>query len=203
MVTNPKIFLTPEEYLTIERKATEKSEYYAGEMFLMSGASRRHNLIAFNITGELQRQLRGKKCEGYAGDMRVHIPATGLYTYPDVVVVCDEPQFLDDEFDTLINPTLIIEVLSPATASYDRGEKFTHYRTIQSLAEYVVFAQDARRAEHHIRQATGSWLLTDINAPQGKIELASIECTLTLSEVYDKVNFKDQNNKNLKREVRN
>lgn len=193
MATNPKHFLTPQEYLEIERKATEKSEYLAGEMFLMSGASREHNLITFNLVGSLQRQLRGKNCEGYAGDMRVYVPATGLYAYPDLVVACGEPQFLDEHFDTLLNPTVIIEVLSPSTADYDRGGKFKHYRSIETLAEYLMFAQDEMRAEHHAKQANGSWLLTDYVSPQSAISLRSIDCALSFADVYEKVKLSAAN----------
>src|SRR5437868_8492820 len=141
MSSQPKTLLTPEEYLAIERKAEYRSEYLNGEMFAMTGASRKHNLIALNIAGELRQQLKSKPCEAYVNDMRVRIPATDLYTYPDVTVVCGDPEFEDAFIDTLLNPTLLIEVLSESTESYDRGKKFGYYRTIQSLAEYLLVAQ--------------------------------------------------------------
>ena len=129
-----KPYVSPQEYLVIEREATYKSEYFNGEMFAMAGASRRwHNLLVTNIVGEIRQQLKGRQCNIYANDMRVRIPSTGLYTYPDVIVVCGEEQFEDDELDTLLNPTLIIEVLSKSTAGYDKGEKFAHYRQLDSL----------------------------------------------------------------------
>lgn len=187
MSTQPTTYLTPEEYLALERRAEYKSEYIDGEMVAMTGASRRHNLIAVNLTREISQQLRGRTCEGYTGDMRVRIPSTRLYTYPDVVVVCDEPRFEDDHVDTLLNPTLIIEVLSESTELYDRGKKFSFYRTIESLAEYVLVAQDECRIEHYAKQSDGRWLLSDYRSPEDVVELTSIQCQLTMREVYDKV----------------
>ena len=187
MSSQPKTYLTPEEYLAIERKAEYKSEYFNGEMFAMTGASRKHNLIALNIGGELRQQLKGKPCEAYVNDMRVRIPRTRLYTYPDVVVVCGEPEFEDDFIDTLLNPTLIVEVLSESTESYDRGKKSSYYRTVQSLAEYLLVSQDEYKVEQYVKQADGRWLLTDIRSPEGVVELTSIPCVLALKEVYDRV----------------
>ena len=137
MATQPKTHLTPEQYLEIERKAEFKSEYYQGEMFAMSGASYPHIGIVANAVASLHQQLRRGPCRPLSNDMRVRVTATGLYTYPDVVVVCGEPRFLDDTFDTLLNPTVIIEVLSESTEAYDRGQKFEQYRSLESLAEYV------------------------------------------------------------------
>jgi len=185
-----KTKLTAEEYLAIERKAERKSEFYDGEMFLMSGATREHNLIVTNIVSELRNQLKGKPCETYPSDMRVRVPATETYTYPDVVVVCGEPQFDDKEFDTLLNPSLIVEVLSRSTASYDKGGKFAHYRTIESLKEYVVVAQDRYEIEHHAKQTDGRWVLTDIGGLDANVELGSIECSLSVREIYDRVALK-------------
>jgi len=181
--------LTPEEYLAIERRAETRSEYFNGEMFLMTGASRKHNIVAGNIFRKLGNQLEGKPCEGYISDMRVRIPATGLYTYPDVVIVCGEPKFEDAELDTLLNPTLIVEVLSKSTASYDRGDKFKHYRSIPSLAEYLLVAQDEYKFEHYVKQADDRWILTDIRGLEAQVELTSISCVLPLREAYDKVDL--------------
>ncbi len=189
MSSNPKTYFTPQEYLAIERKVEFKSEYIDGEMVAMTGASRQHNLITINIAREITQQLKGRPCEAYSSDMRVRIPDTNLYTYPDVVVVCGEPVFEDDQLDTLTNPTLIIEVLSESTESYDRGKKFRYYRTIESLAEYLLVAQDERRVEQYVRQTDGRWLLSEIRSLDGKAELLSIECLLNLSEIYDKVTF--------------
>ena len=184
-----KTKLTAEEYLAIERKAERKSEFYDGEMFLMAGATREHNLIVTNVVRELSNQLKGKPCETYPSDMRVRVPATETYTYPDVVVVCGEPQFDDKEFDTLLNPSLIVEVLSRSTASYDKGGKFAHYRTIESLKEYVVVAQDRYEIEHHAKQADGRWVLTDVRGIERSVRLESVDCTLALREVYDRISF--------------
>lgn len=189
MSSQPTTYLTPEEYLALERKAEYKNEYVDGEIVAMTGASRKHNLIAFNITREISQQLKGRSCEGYSGDMRVRVPSTRLYTYPDVVVVCGEPQFEDDYVDTLLNPTVIIEVFSESTELYDRGKKFRFYRTIESLAEYILVAQDERRIERFVRQSDGRWLLSDHRSPEETVELASIQCSLELREVYDKVAF--------------
>ncbi len=187
MTSQPKTYLTPAEYLAIERKAEEKSEYFAGEMYAMTGAGRKHNLITTNFVAALVPQLRDKPCEAYASDMRVRVPATDLYTYPDIVVACDEPQFEDEHVDTLLNPLLIAEVLSPSTASYDRINKFGYYRTIQTLAEYLLIAQDEQKIEQYVRQQDGRWLLTDIDSSRGVVELASIPCALKLTDIYDKV----------------
>lgn len=188
MASQTKTFLTPEEYLTIERQAETKSEYFDGEMFLMVGASREHNLIAVNIAGELRQQLKKRECEVYSTNMRTLIPATGLYTYPDVIVVCGEPQFEDDNVDTLLNPTLIVEVLSESTGKYGRGKKFGHYLSIRSLAEYVMVTQDEYKVEVFTKQLDGRWLLSsDVSGLDATVELPSIECSLKLREVYDKV----------------
>jgi Uma2 family endonuclease len=130
-----KPYISPEEYLALERKAEYKSEYLDGEIFAMTGASRKHNLISANVLGELRQQLKGNPCEAYASDMRVKVSATGLYTYPDVVVVCREPEFEDDYIDTLLNPTLLVEILSQSTERYDRIAKSSYYKTLGSLAE--------------------------------------------------------------------
>jgi Uma2 family endonuclease len=189
MSSNPKTCFTPQEYLAIERKAEFRSEYIDGEIVAMGGASRRHNLITINIAREITQQLKGRPCETYSSDMRVRIPTTDLYTYPDVVVVCGEPVFEDDRFDTLTNPTLIIVVLSESTESYDCGKKFRYYRTIESFAEYLLIAQDEHRVEQYVRQKDGRWLLSETRSLDGEVELPSIGCLLSLSEVYDKVNF--------------
>ncbi|NUQ63920.1 MAG: Uma2 family endonuclease [Pirellulales bacterium] len=187
MTTVPKRYLTPEEYLSKERKAEYKSEYYRGEMFAMSGASREHNLIAGNVSREAGNQLRDRPCEVYQSDMRVKVSPTGLYTYPDVVIVCGEPQFEDAEVDTLINPSVIFEVLSESTEDYDRGKKFEHYRKISSLREYVLIAQDRCHVERFTRQPDNRWILWESEDPEAVLELPSICCELKLSDGYAKV----------------
>jgi Uma2 family endonuclease len=187
MSAAPEPSLTPEEYLARERQAEAKCEYLQGEVFAMVGASREHNLIAVNVAGELRRQLHDRDCEVYQSDMRVKVSPTGLYTYPDVTVVCGEPQFEDAEADTLLNPNVLIEVLSPSTADYDRGGKFAHYRRLSSLAEYVLISQDRCLVEHHVRQPQDQWLLSEQDSLDATLDLPSIGCELQLSEIYLKV----------------
>jgi Uma2 family endonuclease len=180
---------TPEEYLALERKAQYKSEYINGQIYAMSGASREHNLIAVNVVGEIRSQFRGRTCEAYTSDMRVQVSPGGTYTYPDVVAVCGEPRFEDAEVDTLTNPTVIVEVLSPTTEAYDRGEKFRHYRRLESLAEYVLIAQDKVQVEHYARHGDKGeqWVLTEISDLAGTLDLTSIGCGLALADIYDKI----------------
>jgi len=187
MSTLPKTFLTPEQYLEIERKAECKSEYYQGEVFAMAGATRGHNLIAVNVTALLHPQLRQRPCFLYSNDMRVRVSATGLYTYPDVVVACGDEQFLDARRDTLLNPTLIVEVLSASTEAYDRGRKFEHYRTIESLREYLMVGSERMEADLYTRQADGRWLLTAAGRAEEVVEMESIGCRLVLGDVYERV----------------
>ncbi|HET7510811.1 MAG TPA: Uma2 family endonuclease [Solirubrobacterales bacterium] len=187
MASEPRPRVSVEEYLTLERQAETKSEYLNGEIVAMSGASRPHNLIVANVLASLHAQLRGRSCEVYASDMRVRVPAADLYTYPDVVVVCGEPQFDDAELDTLLNPTLTVEVLSPTTQSYDRGIKFAYYRTLPSLAEYLLLAQDRVHAEHSVRQGGAAWLLTETDRSVDILELPSIGCALALGDAYERV----------------
>lgn len=180
---------TPEEYLALERQAQYKSEYYAGDIFAMAGASRWHNLIVTNVIRELSLQLKGRPCTTYPSDMRVKISPTGLYTYPDVTVVCGAAQFEDTQQDTLLNPTLIVEVLSESTEAYDRGGKFAHYRKLDSLQEYVLIAQTKPHIEHYVRQPDNRWLLADADSVHDSLHLPSIDCHLALAEVYDKVDI--------------
>jgi Uma2 family endonuclease len=188
MTSQPKSYVTPEEYLAFERQAEYKNEYIDGEIFAMTGASRGHNLITVNLAATLNQQLRERPCEVYVSEMRVRIPKRG-YVYPDAVVVCGEPQFEDGHLDTLLNPTVLIEVLSDSTERYDRGKKFSFYQTIKSLAEYVLIAQDEYKIEQFVRQPDGRWLLSYYRSPEDVVELTSIQCTLALREVYDKVNL--------------
>ena len=188
-------YLTPEEYIALERKAipdadTVRSEYVKGEIIAMSGASRSHNLITINISTALHSRLRGSECETYANEMRVSSPLTSSYFYPDVVVVCEEPRFEDDVFDTLLNPILLVEVLSPSTEAFDRGEKFAHYRHLASLQEYILVAQDQMRVEHYRRQEK-QWILTDFQKREEILSLFSTQCELPLQEIYDRVTFPD------------
>ena len=179
-----------EEYLALERAAERKSEYRAGKIVAMAGASEAHSIITAHILRLLDTQFEGRPCRVYPSDLRVKVSETGLYTYPDVVIVCGEQQFDDEHRDTLLNPTLIVEVLSPSTEAYDRGEKFDHYSQLESLQEYVMIAQDRPRVERYVRQPGGQdWLLTMVRHAQGSISLPSIGCELSLAEVYDKVDL--------------
>ena len=188
MSTQPESYLTPEQYLEIEEKAEYKSEYYQGEMFAMAGARRAHNLVGGNVFYQLRHQLRQGTCEVYQSDMRVRVSATGLYTYPDVVVACS-PQFLDEQQSTLLNPSLIVEVLSPSTEAYDRGEKFKHYRSIETLREYLLVASESVDVELRTRQPDGRWILTSADRLEDTLDLQSIGCRLSLADLYEKVEF--------------
>lgn len=183
-----KSFVTPAEYLALERKAEYKSEYLHGEIFAMTGASRKHNLIAVNTASSLNQQLRGRPCEVYVSGMRVKVAASGLFTYPDVVV-CGQPQFEDDYLDTLLNPTVLFEIISKSTERYDRIAKSDYYRTLKSLTEHLLVAQDEVHAEHYVKQGNGQWSLSDLRSIDASIELESIGCSLALRDVYDKVSL--------------
>src|ERR1700733_179016 len=178
---------TPGEYLELERKAETRNEYFDGEIFAMTGARRKHNLITVNIASSLNAQLKGGKCEVYANDMRIKITSGGLYTFPDVVVACGSPEFEDQYIDPLLKPTLVIELLSKSTEGYDRGDKPEYYRTLESLSEYLLVAQDKPHVEHYVRQPGGRWLLSDADGLQARIDLPSINCQLAMADIYDKV----------------
>ena len=182
---------TPEQYLALERKAECKSEYINGRIFAMAGASRQHNQITFNISVELGTQLKGRPCVAYSSDMRVKVTETGLYAYPDIVVTCNEPQFEDSFLDTLLNPTIIIEVLSESTEAYDRGGKFAHYRRLSSLEEFILIAQDGIYVEQYIRKGK-QWILSEIVGIDEKIQLNSTNCYLSLRDIYHKVELSDK-----------
>jgi Uma2 family endonuclease len=187
MASQTKPRYTPEEYLAIERDSEGRSEYFDGEIFAMSGASERHNLIVTNIVAGLHTQFRGRACKVYSSDMRVKVNSTGLYTYPDVVALCGQARFDDEHKDTLLNPAVIIEVLSKSTEAYDRGEKFEHYRKVESLAEYLLVSQEKHHVDHYVRRPDNQWLLSEAGRLDDTIKLPTVNCVLALSEVYDKV----------------
>jgi Uma2 family endonuclease len=176
------------EYLQRERRSMEKHEYINGLVLMMAGARENHVLITSNTNRTLGNQLDERPCKVYMGDMKVRLTAT-TYVYPDVTVVCGEPQFEDEEHDILLNPTLVVEVLSRSTENYDRGLKFRHYQQVPSLQEYILIAQDAPRIERFVRQSDGQWLLKSLEDLGDSIELSSIQCILSLKDVYKKVNF--------------
>ena len=179
--------ITEAQYLKMERASATKSEYFEGEVFAMAGTSKRHGVLAGNAFAALHPQARQRRCDIFQNDMRVKVTTTGLYTYPDVVVACGGGQYEDAEVDTLLNPTLMIEVLSKSTAAYDRGEKFQQYRKLPSLEDYILVSQDRRLIEHYSRQPDGRWLLSEFSELNDVIELPSIGCHLALRDVYDQV----------------
>ena len=189
MATHPKTFLTPEQYLEIERKAEFKSEYYQGEMFAMGGARWTHNRLVANLIALLHQQLRSHTCQTVPSDMRVQVEATGMYTYPDAIVVCGEPQILDETRDTLLNPSLIVEVLSPSTEFYDRVRKFEHYRAVESVSEYLLISSERVSVELYTRQPDGRWLLTAVNSLEDSLDLESVGARLALADLYEKVDL--------------
>ena len=189
MTAQPKHSYTVEAYLEIERSGLVKHEYYRGEIFALAGSSEAHNLILTNLLTSLNVQLRNRPCKVYPSDMRVKIPKTGLYTYPDVSIVCGTPQFDDAKHDTLLNPLIVIEILSPSTERYDRGKKFQNYRTVATLQEYILVSQDEYHIEHYINLNDGNWLLTSYDAVTMTVHLKTIDCTLTLEDVYNKVDI--------------
>lgn len=188
MAAEPRL-LTPAEYLILERQGGRKHEYVAGELFAMVGASFRHNLIQTNIVASLYGQLRDRACTVLPSDMRVKIEQLGIYTYPDVTVVCDEPRLEDNELDTLLNPAVIVEILSPSTERYDRGRKFQRYRLIPAFREYVLVAQESYTIDHAIRQPDDTWNLSTTDRLDSAITLPAIGCTLALADVYRKITF--------------
>jgi Uma2 family endonuclease len=189
MVAESNPLLTRDEYLAFERRSETKHEYVAGEVVAMAGATRRHNRIQMATSTTLDNQLLNRPCEVFPSDMRVTISALGIYTYPDITVVCGEPLVEDEEEDTLLNPTVIIEILSPATEQYDRSRKFHRYQLIPSFQEYLLIAQDVPRIDHYIHQPDNRWFLTTYEHPDDVIVLPSIDCTLALTDVYRRVTF--------------
>ena len=183
----PKTFISEEAYLEEERKALDKSEYYNGEIFAMAGATKTHNKIVASIISAIGQQLNGKSCSFFPSDLRVHNDENTLYTYPDVTVVCGKEKYLDDEFDTLLNPTVIFEVLSPATENYDRGTKFKLYRSIPSLKNYILVSSTEYAAEIFTRKENDEWVLNTTKDKDGHIYISAIDYNLSLADVYSQV----------------
>lgn len=189
LASRPRRRFTPEEYLILERNASFRSEYIQGEIFAMAGGSLEHDTIAANLGGLLHSQLRGRDCQVLTSNMKVRTRRSGLFSYPDVTVFCGQPQFHDDRRDVLTNPKVIIEILSPSTEEFDRGMKRVLYQSIESLAEYLLIAQDAPQVEHWVRREDDQWLVSRLEGLEARVTLACIECTLELSEVFERVSF--------------
>jgi Uma2 family endonuclease len=187
VLSKPERWTSPEEYLEAERRAEAKSEYLDGQIYAMSGASLAHNRIVANLLIAIGPQLKATPCAVLPSDMRLRVPDTGLYTYADVSVICGEPRLEDAHKDILLNPTVLIEVLSESTESYDRGRKFEHYRRIDSLQDYVLVSQSEPRIETYRRQTAREWLLTEAVGMDESVELASVRCLFPLRDVYDRV----------------
>lgn len=183
MASPPVVPLTEEEYLSIERAATVKSEFHDGQMFAMAGGSLNHSLLAVAICAILREQVR-RGCRVFNSDLRVRVAATGLYTYPDCSVICGEPGFFGDQRDVVLNPLLIVEVLSPSTEGYDRGRKFESYRTMESFREYLLIHQDRRHVEHYSRQDDGSWVLREYAGAEASLRIERLAATISLGELY-------------------
>ena len=202
MTALPKRKLTEAEYLAIERAAEFKSEFFNGEMFPMqgpggplgmAGATFAHNSVKENLSNALAYARRGGPFQVLSSSMRVTVKPTGLYTYPDILVVCGQPQFPDAEStDVLLNPAVIIEVLSPSTEKYDRGAKFRHYQQLPSLKEYVLVAQDEPVCERFVRQPDDSWLLTTVTGLTNSLAFATVEASVPLTEIYSGITFEEK-----------
>ena len=185
-----KSYFSPEEYLTFERDAKTKHEYLDGEIYAMAGGSPSHNQISFNASGDLRQQIKGRNCRGYTADQKVCTDPQDLFSYPDITIVCGAPKFHDEKQDVILNPTVIIEVLSPTTEAYDRSEKFARYRTIQSLRDYLLIAQDRPCIEHFVRQkGKRLWLYNVETELSSSVWIDSIKCELKLADVYELVEF--------------
>ena len=177
------------DYLRLEREAPYKSEYYAGDVFAMAGGSPTHSAITMNVGGELRNLLKGNRCAPYDSNLRIFVPGTGLYSYPDASVICGPLELVDAFGDMVANPTLIVEVLLDSTEAYDRGRKFAHYRTLPSFAEYVLVSQKEPLVEVFFRMADGTWQLTPARGREASVRLQSLGVELRLAEVYDRVEF--------------
>lgn len=189
MTAVPKKKLTAQEYLAIERAAEFRSEFYNGEMFAMAGATGEHNRIKENFGGELYARLKGGPCESFSTDQRVLVSPTGLYTYPDILVVCGEVEYADGLFDTIVNPRVIVEVLSDSTEAYDRGAKFRQYRQIPTLEEYILIAQKEPAIDQFVRQPNGLWVLTTYTQLGETFRMSSVPLEIPMADIYRRVKF--------------
>lgn len=182
-------YFTEAEYLAFEREAQERHEYYKGEIFKINSESYHHNVIEDNLRGRIGSFLKDKPCRSFGSNLRVHSPKNTLYTYPDILIVCGEPRFIDNQFDTLLNPSVLIEILSPSTANYDKGIKFELYRDIESLKEYVLINSGKVHVELYLRNNDQSWTLTEYKSLEDSFELKTIGKQMLLTEVYEGLKF--------------
>lgn len=182
-------FISQEEYLERERAAFEKHEYYQGEVFAMSGASLEHNIIFSNLFIDIGSKLKGKNCRPFGSDLRIHIPKNTLYTYPDINIICGEPNLTDNKFDTATNPSVIIELLSVSTRNYDKGEKFSLYRDIDSLQEYILIDTERIHVIKHIRHSDNSWQLTEFKHIENIFSIDTIGLAFALKDIYEGISF--------------
>lgn len=189
MLARQQKYYTPEEYLTLEESAEYRSEYYQGEIFAMSGGSANHNRIAGNVYMSLRERLEGKSCEAFITDMRLLVKKNGLYTYPDVMVICGQLKYVKGRTDTVTNPVLIVEVLSESTQAYDRGAKFELYRALETLQDYVLIDQARVYVEYFHKLADGRWVLTELSQIEAVLALESVGVELPLSQVYRRVEW--------------
>lgn len=183
MASLPDPLLTEEQYLHLEREAETKSEFHDGQMFAMAGGSLNHSLLATRISALLDRQVP-LECRTCNSDLRIKVARAGLYTYPDCSVICGEPKYFGDQQDVVLNPLLIVEVLSPSTEGYDRGKKFEMYRTVESFREYLLVHQDRRHVEHYSKQDDGSWILREHSGVDGLVAIARLNVQIVLGELY-------------------
>ncbi|HEY2787342.1 MAG TPA: Uma2 family endonuclease [Fimbriiglobus sp.] len=185
----PKHKFTPQEYLAFERAAETRHEYFQGEIFDMAGASYEHTVVKDNLARELGNRFKDGSCRPLTSDLRLKIDATGLYTYPDIIVLCGKPEFEDAEFDILLNPTAVIEVLSESTEKYDRGKRFKHYQSVPSIREYVLVAQDEMLIERYVRQPDETWVITTFKGPDAVFSFATIPVSVPFEGIYQGVEF--------------
>ena len=182
-------FIYIQDYLETERAATEKHEYYLGEIFAMSGASLEHNYIFTNLFVDIGSKLKGKNCKPFGSALRIHIPKNTLFTYPDITIICGKPDLTDDKFATATNPSVIIELLSPGTRNYNKGEKFSLYRDIESLQEYILIDTERIHVIKHIRNKDNSWQLTEYKNLENNFSIDTISLSLSLKDIYEGVSF--------------
>lgn len=180
-------WISPEEYLNIERRATSRSEYLNGEMFAMAGATRQHNRISSNLVSDINQHIKSRDCNVYSSDLRVHVPSTGYFTYPDIVITCGKEEFTDAHNDILVNPLVIMEILSDSTVSIDRGKKFEQYRELASFVEYLLIEQRTPHIEQYILHDSQEWRYRDIHGIDEQVTIQAIDCTLLLRDIYHKV----------------